>query len=549
MRIPRTTGSPKRIDLDAKAIAGLLERSKSQLSEGDFTTLQATLETLTLVTLELSSKKTTIDRLRQILFGSKSEKSDQVLGKGQSNEKDKEPDKEPDKNGKNEKAKQPGHGRNSAGAYTGAKKEKVPHPSLNKGDGCPGCIKGRVYFLPEPSQLVRITGMAPLGACIYECDRLRCNLCGEVFTAPSPEGVGESKYDESATAMTGLLKYGTGLPFNRIEKLQAGMGIPLPAATQWDLVKEGAADLAVVHAELVRQAAQGDVLYNDDTTMKVLSLSGEQRAAAAADEETDGRTGVFTSGIVSTQDGHQVALFFTGAKHAGENLATVLAERAKELAPPTQMCDALSRNTVGTFETIVANCNAHARRKYVEVVDDFPEECRYVLEVLREVYKTDADARRQELSSLDRLRLHEKESGPRMTGLEDWMRKQMDEHLVEPNSGIGEAIRYMQKHWSKLTLFLRRPGVPLDNNICERTLKKAILHRKNALFYRTTNGAHVGDVFMSLIHSAELNKVHPFNYLVALLRNREAVEKAASEWLPWNYQSALKKLHDLNQLD
>jgi hypothetical protein len=65
------------------------------------------------------------------------------------------------------------------------------------------------------------------------------------------------------------------------------------------------------------------------------------------------------------------------------------------------------------------------------------------------------------------------------------------------------------------------------------------LHRKNALFYRTLAGAHVGDVFMSLIHTAELNQVAPFEYLVALQRN--AVELAANPaaWMPWNYQAAL----------
>ena len=84
--------------------------------------------------------------------------------------------------------------------------------------------------------------MAPLSATVYACDRLRCNLCGEVFTAPAPDGVGNDKYDATATSMVGLLKYGAGLPFNRIEKLQDGMGIPLPAATQWDLVQAAAKD-------------------------------------------------------------------------------------------------------------------------------------------------------------------------------------------------------------------------------------------------------------------------------------------------------------------
>ena len=59
---------------------------------------------------------------------------------------------------------------------------------------------------------------------------------------------------------------------------------------------------------------------------------------------------------------------------------------------------------------------------------------------------------------------------------------------MEPNSGLGEAIRYLLMHWDRLTLFLRQPRAPLDNNICG-ILKKAILHRKNSPFYKTGNGA------------------------------------------------------------
>jgi hypothetical protein len=303
-------------------------------------------------------------------------------------------------------------------------------------------------------------------------------------------------------------------------------------------VSKGAATLKPAHDELIRQAAQGKVLFNDDTTMKVLELTGEQRAAAAADEETDGRTGVFTSGIVSTREDRHIALFFTGVQHAGENLADVLAKRAAELPKPIQMCDALAANTAGEFETIVAGCTSHARRRYVDVAEDFPAECRYVLETLRDVYRNDATARQQEMSPEQRLAFHQAESGPLMGLLEKWMQQQIDEHKVEPNSGLGEAIGYMQPHWLKLTLFLREPGAPLDNNLCERALKRAILHRKNALFYKTLNGAHVGDVFMSLIHTAELNGAEPFDYLVALLRNGRLVAEAPSDWMPWNYKNA-----------
>jgi hypothetical protein len=203
------------------------------------------------------------------------------------------------------------------------------------------------------------------------------------------------------------------------------------------------------------------------------------------------------------------------------------------------MCDALATNTAGDFDTLLANCLAHARRRFVDVVEHFPAEVRHVLETLREVYGNDALARERALSPDERLRFHQTASGPLMADLEHWLHRQFDEHLVEPNSGLGEAIAYMLKHWAKLTLFLRVPGAPLDNNLVERALKKAILHRKNALFYKTLNGAHVGDVFMSFIHTAELNGIAAFDYLVALLRHHQEVARTPSAWMPWNYQTTL----------
>jgi hypothetical protein len=514
------------------------------LSAEDHATLKAAMDTLAFVTAELQTKQTSLDRLRRLLFGTKTERTRTIVGAGATAGAPGPAESPSAAAGPVAPgpAPRPGHGRTGAAAYLGATTVAIAHPTLQRGDRCPGCTTGKIYPLAEPATLVRITGMAPLGATVYACERWRCNLCGEVFTAPAPAGVGDAKYDATATAMVGLLKYGGGLPFHRIEILQRGMRIPLPATTQWELVRDARPQLVPVWDELLRQAAQGEVVYNDDTTMKVLALTAEQRRAAAADEETDARTGVFTSGIVATRDGHRIALFFTGRQHAGENLAAVLAQRAADLAPPIQMCDALATNTAGAFDALLANCLAHARRRFVDVVDHFPAEVRHVLETLREVYRIDALARERALSPEERLRLHQTESGPLIAGLETWLHQQFDDHLVEPNSGLGTAIVYMLKHWAPLTLFLRVPGAPLDNNVCERALKKAILHRKNALFYKTLNGARVGDVFMSLIHTAELNGIAPFEYLVALQRHHEAVALDPSEWLPWTYEATLTEL-------
>ena len=380
---------------------------------------------------------------------------------------------------------------------------------------------------------MRIAGQAPLAATVYELERLRCNACGQVFTAQEPEGVGPEKYDETAAAMIAQLKYGSGIPFYRLEQLEDQLGIPLPAATQWEIVEEEAEVIQPAGDELIRQAAQGEVLHNDDTGMKVLKLEREPG---------DERTGVFTSGIVSTAEGRQIALYFTGRQHAGENLAEVLQHRVADLPPAIQMCDALSRNVPKLppgVEVLLANCLAHGRRQIVEVAANFPDQCRYVLEMLGRVYGHDAEARERGLSPHERLQYHQQRSGPVMGELQGWLERQFAEPQVEPNSGLGKAITYLLRHWRPLTLFLREAGSPLDNNIVERSLKRAVLHRKNALFYRTLNGAQVGDLFMSLIHTCQLCGANSFEYLVELQRHAGELAANPAAWMPWNYRETL----------
>jgi transposase len=535
------------LEFPVEELAAIIQRAEvGAISASESAKLKALIQTFALLKAELQSKKTSIERLKRMLFGASTEKTREVLGEAPT--RDTLPGIEDDSGveehpqGPNTGGKREGHGRNAAAAYTGAWKVQIEHPWLHSGEACPGCHTGKVYPMSEPSKLVRVSAMAPLQATVYECDRLRCGLCGEVYTAAAPEGVGEQKYDATGSAMVGLLRYGTGLPLNRIEKLQEGLGIPLPVATQWDLVKAAAETLAPVHEELIRQAAQGTVLHNDDTTMRVLKLTREQRAAALGQDAADKRTGVFTSGIVAVGQAHRIALFFTGARHAGENLTEVLKRRAAELPAPIQMCDGLNHNLPDVFETLLGKCILHARRHFVEVAGSFPEEVRYVLETLRTVYKTDALARKQGLNPEQRLHLHQQESEPLMRALQQWMQAQFAERRVEPNSTLGDAIQYMTDHWEGLTLFLRVAGSPLDNNVCERALKKAILHRRNSLFYKTLNGARVGDIFMGLIYTAELNAVAPFEYLVALLRHAEEVFASPGAWMPWNYQATLAAL-------
>ncbi len=528
--LPFLVNPPEPLTASMTQLLAIAESAnKSKLTQSDVELLVAALKTLDFLQTELKRKGATVDLLKKILFGPSSEKTSKVTGTASSKK-----DNKGKKQGK-------GHGRKSAQSYTGATKVAVAHPSLKAGEKCVGC-SGKLYSLP-PSPLVRITGCAPLSATVYECEKLRCSLCGEVSTAPAPEGIGEQKYDEGSSALVGLLKYGAGLPFNRLEMLQDGLGIPLPASTQWDLVKGATETLEPVFEELQRQAAQRDIVHNDDTHAKILELTATRIEGMNEDEpEMKGRTGVHTTGLVAVQaDGqHPIALFFTGRQHSGENIEDVLKLRDSTLPLPIQMCDALAGNTANNVKALLSTCLTHGRRNYVDVLDDFPDECRLVLKLFAGVYRNDASAKDKALSPEERLGFHQQNSAPLMNELHAWATKQVDSHSVEPNSGLGKAITYMLRHWEKLTLFLRQPGAPLDNNICERALKKAILHRKNSSFYKTLNGAYTGDVFMSLIHTTELCGGNTFEYLVALLKNAAAVEATPANWLPWTYQASLR---------
>jgi transposase len=178
----------------------------------------------------------------------------------------------------------------------------------------------------------------------------------------------------------------------------------------------------------------------------------------------------------------------------------------------------------------------------VDVAANFPQECEYVLESLGMVYGNEAWVREKGLDPTARLQFHQQYSKPLMDQLHTWLKEQLDEARTEPNSGLGKAIAYLLNHWQPLTLFLREPGAPLDNNVCERALKKAILNRKNAMFYKTVNGAWVGDLFMSLIHTCELNGVNPFRYLTELQRHAPEVERTPAAWMPWNHRENLTPL-------
>jgi transposase len=552
----------QRIEMSDAEIEGLLQKAGSEaLSAEEVEKLRELVETLRYLTSELAKKHVSLQRLKRMLFGEQSEKTGdlrlrQLLRHGvvaaqKLGEQQKLQEEAAQESKEENKPKQPveGHGRRGADEYGGAEHIHVPHQELKHKDRCPKCGKGKLYLQKQPKVMVRLTGSAPVVAKVWTYDWLRCNACGAIFDAKLPEEAGPpEKYDASVTATIGLMRYGMGMPLYRLAKLQGDVHIPLPAGTQWNLLNATALWMEAVFVELMREAACGELFHNDDTVGRILELMKSQKDKPPPQGNDGGdkeRKGIYTTGVISQVGERKIALFLTGRNHAGENLEEVLSHCEQDERHVIQMSDGLSRNAPRELpeglSVIEANCLAHGRRKYVEIADNFPAQCLHVLEEIEKVYKNDQRARQEKLSQEERLIFHQRHSKPVMDELEGWLKEQVQEKLVEPNGGFGKATEYMLKRWERLTRFLVIAGAPLDNNICERALKQAIRHRKNSLFYKTLHGARVGDMYMSLIHTCELNGINPLEYLTALIAQGERVAEEPKAWLPWTYASGVTK--------
>jgi hypothetical protein len=437
----------------------------------------------------------------------------------------------------------PGHGRQGAEAYVGAERVECRHETLAVGERCPVCGRGRLYRLPAGIEM-RLDGNALLSAIRYELEKLRCSACGRVFTAKLPGDVAQEKYSARARAVLAVGRYYLGLPFHRLEGYQAMRGVPLPDATQWELIEKVGDSGHVVFRYLERLAAQGELIYQDDTSVRILSLVQENQGVEARAEvlglsRSPERTGMYTTALVVRVSEQTICLYYSGRSHAGENLASLLKQRQVGRARPLVMSDALSRNEADEAHLIRCHCLAHGRRKFSELEEVFPHECQVVLEALKQVFDHDEVARKEQMGEAARLAYHQDYSGPILATLKTWLQKQLDDRLVEPNSSLGKAIAYMQGHWETLTRFLHLPGAPIDNNLCERSLKLFIRQRKNSLFYKTEHSAYVASVLTSLIATCVQAGVNAVDYLVALQEHRHEVFLTPAAWLPWTYQARL----------
>jgi transposase len=519
---------PKRLDMTEAELNAFFDRlEKDELTDSDRKNIKDIMAAFLWMAQKLEDKELSIKRLQR-LFGVKTEKN--PFG-------DKDKDKD-DKGhggatggsspGKNANPEPKPKGKNGADDYPGAEKIFCPHESLKAGDTCPLCDNGTLFQFGSGTVL-RLTGQSPIKATIYQPEQLRCSGCQALFTAKLPSDIGMERADASAKATIAMFRYGAGMPFYRLEKLSEMFLVPLPDSTQWDLVEEVTEVVYPAFNALMGLAAQGSLFHADDTGNRVVWLKKQLIAEGAE------RTGIFSTGILSQVDGREIALFFTGNKHAGENMTALLKRRKPGHAPPNLMCDALSRNKPKGIDVVYGNCMDHARRDFIDLIPKYESECRHFIERLGRIYFYDREAKQLKFTDEARLAHHKEKSLPIMEELKAWCEQKFAQKEVEPNGPLGGALQYFLNHFTELTQFCKALGMPLSNAAVERLIKTAVLHRKNSLFYMSIMGALVGDVMMSLIQTAKRAGVNVLDYLTKLQQHAADVKKTPDAWFPWNY--------------
>jgi transposase len=388
--------------------------------------------------------------------------------------------------------------------------------------------------------VIRIEGRPITSAKRYHLQSLRCSICQTIFTAPLPEGVHPSeKYDARFKSLLLINKYFTVVPFYRQEALQDFLGIPLPASTQWNVIKSTVPVLKPVYLALFQALANSKGFYVDDTHAKILEqLKANKKAVKKKDKKS-----CYTTGILGVNEEYDIYLFITNTQTAGSSFDGVWAYRDPDLPTPFFMCDGLAANIpkeVNESLYLLCHCLSHARRKFYDLQGCYEELAEKVLGLIGRVYANDATIKKKELSDEERLIYHKEHSLPLMNELKIYLEQYRTNHLAEPNGSAGKAIGYILDRWEQLTGFTHYVGTPLDTNILEQALKIPIRNRKNALFYKTAFGAEVASMAQSLIFTAAQNKINPYDYLSTLISYEEEVIYNPKAWLPWNYKEQLE---------
>jgi transposase len=402
-----------------------------------------------------------------------------------------------------------------------------------------GKTKTRTLFVAKPFLMTER----------HEFETLRCTTCGSTAEAQKPPALtyAVGRYAPSVVASLAALRYMFGMPSLRMETLCATMGVRVSDSTQWSLFEEAASRVRAFHTHLKTVVANAPVKHFDDTSVLILSVreqirAAQEKAIAIGKKPESVRSGVHTSvSCAVLPEQGKVVLFASGLHHCGEITGKLLERRSVD-ETLVLMADSSSANTAylpvsPTYRVIVANCNSHVVRKFRELAENFPDAATFFEQAYAQVFRNDAHCRNESLSPAERLDYHRQHSLPIMEAMATRATVDIESRLVEPNSTLGKVYAYFKNHYESFIAFCCVENAPVCNNLAERMLKAFIRQRKASLFFRNSLGSAVADILSSLLITAYSNEINPVRYLEVMLLHPHLLRSDPDAFLPWNFKA------------
>jgi transposase len=318
--------------------------------------------------------------------------------------------------------------------------------------------------------------------------RCRCGACIE--TAPaSPRLLPGGRYSLRFAMSVALSKYADHLPLERQVRIMRREGLEVDSQTLYDQIEALARLLWKPYDRLGAELLDEPVAFVDETPWPVLGREDATRWHAS---------------LLASPNGAYYEIHDTRGLEAGKSLLAGF--KGIAVTDGYGVYDALEQRMP---EMRLAQCWAHIRRKFVDCEPAFPAETEQILALIRELYAIEDRAPPGRDGDSQRAQLRTTESRCVLARIQAWCVGVS----CSPGSRLAQTIDYMSRRWSKATLFLDHPAVPLDNNAAERATRGPVLGRKNHYGSRSRRGTEVAAVFYSLIESAKLAGVDPALYL------------------------------------
>ena len=391
----------------------------------------------------------------------------------------------------------------------------------------------RTEIILEPDE--DTTGMKRIGEEVtqeldYEPSTLRVNLyIRPKYARPDGNGVViaalPSRPVEKGTAGPGLLahlaisKYVDHLPLYRQRKQFRRQGVSLATSTLADYITNTCEVLLPLYQLLSDQILKTSYLMVDETSLRVQVRELKCRC----------HTGYYWVYLAPLQ---RLVLFDYRQSRSRDGPQEMLRDFHGHLQTDGyQVYD-----DIGARNTIVhVGCFAHARRYFVEALQSDPKRAEWVLTHIQQLYDIERIARQGAHSFAQRYDLRQQQALPVLAEMKAWL--EVERHKVLPKSAIGKALAYMLKFWVRLNVYTTDGRIEIDNNLVENAIRPVAIGRRNYLFAGSHNGARRGAIIYSLVCTAMLHDLAPFDYLRDVIdRISDHPHKQLAELLPQNWK-------------